>query len=122
LVLAMCGAGCGRRDGPKRVFRPVRGTIVLDGQPLAHGEIQFETPSLGHLDVCAVKDGRFAGEVGPGTRIVRICAFIKGKVDPGSGEPAQVNIVPARYSIDSKLTADVTASGPNEFHFEITSK
>jgi hypothetical protein len=122
VLLAASGAGCGRRDGPQRTFYPIRGMVTLDGKPLAQGEIQFVTPELGHLDVCVVKDGRFTGEVGPGMRNVKICSFRKGKVDSGSGEATQINIIAARYSADSTLTAEVTAAGPNEFSFELLSK
>lgn len=122
LLSAMGAAGCARRDGPQRTYCLVRGTVTLDGEPLADGEIQFATPELGHLDVCFVKDGRFTGEVGPGLRSVKICSFRKGKVDPGSGDATQVNIIPARFSAESKLTAEVTTAGPNDFRFDITSK
>ena len=53
-VVAVCGCGDGR---PDRV--PVAGQVLIDGQPLTRGEIQFVSdvgrPSIGKLD----KDGRF---------------------------------------------------------------
>jgi hypothetical protein len=56
IAVFVLSSGCG--DGrPKRV--PVAGQVLIDGKPLAHGEIQFISksgrPSIGKLD----KDGRF---------------------------------------------------------------
>jgi hypothetical protein len=121
-LLAMGGAGCGRRDGPQRTFHPVRGTVTLDGEPLPFGEIQFVTPSLGHLDACVIKNGRFTGEAGPGKRVVSFCAFKEGAKDPETGAAVRLNVIPPRYSTQSTMEADVTAEGPNEFVFELTSK
>jgi hypothetical protein len=122
VLLAASGAGCGRRDGPQRTFYPIRGTVTLDGKPLPYGEIQFVTPSLGHLDVCVIKNGRFTGQAGPGKRTVSFCAFREGAKDPETGAAIRLNVIPPRYSTESNVEADVTAEGPNDFAFDLTSK
>jgi hypothetical protein len=76
--LAFC-AGCG--DGrPRRV--PVSGTVLIDGQPLAHGSIQFISdstrPAGGSLD----SEGRFVlscYEVGDGAITGKYQVAVAGK-------------------------------------------
>jgi hypothetical protein len=38
----------------------------------------------------------------------------------GPPQPARENYLPERYSTKSKLTAEVTQAGPNEFDFDLT--
>jgi len=117
--------GC---TGPKPVEPPktydVKGQVKLDGNPMAEGEISFsltgEVPQL-----LQVKDGAYSGKAYVGKNRVEIRSYkaaepveMDGKiVNEGSKE----NILPAQYNSSSTLSAEVTAAGPNEFNFEVTS-
>jgi hypothetical protein len=37
---------------------------------------------------------------------------------PGAG-PAAKELIPAQYNVNSKLTAEVTQKGPNNFNFDL---
>jgi hypothetical protein len=114
--------GCA--DVKKPVPVPVKGTVKLDGKPLADGEVAFclfgEPPR-----VILVKDGQFSGEVLSGSNRVEVHAFKAGpplSTDPTKA-PTKVNFIPDRYSsINSKLTADVAVGGSNDFSFAVTSR
>jgi len=112
--------GCGK-PGPKVVT--VSGTVMYDGQPLAEGTIYFKTPATGAIDTLPVKDGKFEGNAEVGERRVEINAY-RTKSQDFNGMKGEVkeNLIPARYNADSKLTATVTAEGPNTFQFEVKSK
>jgi len=91
---------------------------------MAEGEISFsltgEVPQL-----LQVKDGAYSGKAYVGKNRVEIRSYkaaepveMDGKiVNEGSKE----NILPAQYNSSSTLSAEVTAAGPNEFNFEVTS-
>lgn len=112
--------GCGS-SGPKLV--PISGTVTMDKKPIVDGLISFRTIETGDLETINIKDGQFQGNVKPGNRRVEIYTFRIQKGDFG-GMPREFkqNLVPPRYSSDSKLTANVTSEGPNQFAFDIESK
>ena len=56
LVLPIAVAGCGK--GPPTV--PLRGTVTLDGQPLAEATVQFIAPGS-RRERCAGHHGRRRG-------------------------------------------------------------
>ena len=118
LVVAIVAVGCGR-PGPLLV--PVSGTVTLDGKPLPAAEVSFISPTLGHLETFAVKDGSFSGKARPGLRRVEFYAFRDLPPDPQA--PATrlkvVAVIPDKYSSASTLTADVTEAGPNVFTFDL---
>lgn len=114
-------AGCNRKSDPRV---PVSGTVTLDGKPLPVGFISFVSPREGVFESVDIKDGVFKGKARPGNRQVDISAF---REDPRQfrssrpDAPPPMNYLPERYSgASSKLTADVTEKGPNEFTFELT--
>jgi hypothetical protein len=112
--------GCGP-SGPK--LYPVSGAVTMDKKPIADGLISFRTIETGDLETMNIKDGQFRGNAKPGNRRVEIYTFRIQKGDFG-GMPREFkqNLVPPRYSSESKLTANVTAEGPNQFTFDIESK
>ncbi len=130
LLGAICAAaftGCGghARD-------PVHGTVTIDGQPLADGQIVF-TPKPGTASPTAgatIKDGSYkvntTNEKFLGAFRVEITASrptgrqVKGPRGESSDEMA--NYIPARFNTASELSAEVTASGPNQFDFALQSK
>jgi hypothetical protein len=118
-------AGCGPRE-PVPV--PVRGTVTLDGAPLAEGKISFITP--GQVpETIDITNGTFDGMAKWGQRRVEIAAYRPYRIPPDvpkSMHPlmkdGKENYLPTKYHRDSELTADVKAEGPNEFTFALTSK
>lgn len=103
----------------------IGGTIKLDGKPLPSGEVYFSLP--GQVpSIFQVKDGSFVGEVKQGTHRVEICAYRARKdvvAMPGQNmTPPPENYIPEKYNAKSELTAEVVASGSNQFNFDLSSK
>lgn len=125
--LVGCTGGGGR---PTEKTYPVSGTVTLDGQPLAEGEIYFKDTTKGDVAFGQIKDGKFAFQAPAGPKKVEIYAY-KMELDPVAKEmygdqaqPTKVNYIPAKFNTDSTLTATVEAStepGKNTFEFKITS-
>lgn len=122
LGLVMLCALVGCTPGPPPTF-PVAGVVSLDGVALAEGEIYFSLPGDPPV-ICVIKDGRFEGKAQAGVHRIEICAYrprpAKAEM-PGMTLPPE-NYLPSRYNSESKLTAEVTASGPNQFEFAMKSK
>ena len=120
--------GCGPTERAEDPTYAVSGTVTLDGEPLAEGEIYFLTPAEGQVDILSIENGKFEGEAKAGSRRVEIRAYKMEEAEvpadmPGLElEPSKVNYLPAAYNTESTLTADVSDSKPNEFTFELTSK
>jgi hypothetical protein len=116
LVLASCG---GRSD-----LAAVRGTVTLDGQPLAHAFVVFSptqsgTTSYGKTDA----DGRYEmmfkdNEPGAwiGENLVRISTFDLGT----GGKAGPRERVPVVYNQKTTLKANVRP-GENTFDFDLKS-
>ena len=125
--------GCGGTDVYDRL--PISGEVTLDGKPLQDGYIVFEpkagqpTQSGGMIDggkfdvpredgaVAGLYSvGIFSGASAPtGVEVATPEAEVAAK--RGRGE-----IVPRRYNIDSILTSEITAKGPNAFQYELSMK
>ena len=105
---------------------PVSGTVTLDERPLANGKISFVTPGQ-PPEVLDVTEGTFKGKTKPGKKRVEIRAYrtAKGKPKPGPGVSATApmeNYLPPAYNTNSRLEADVTPTGRNEFSFSVKSR
>ena len=118
--------GCSTKK-PDYPQASVSGQVTVDGEPLPEGEIIFTTVRLGLNDVVTIRNGQFSGRVALGERRVMITA-IKMMDPPPSGMPGVIETekvptetLPARYNAETTLTATVSADGPNEFTFELTS-
>jgi hypothetical protein len=104
-------------------FTDVSGTVTLDGNPIAEGEIIFEagdhsaTPSAGKI-----VDGRFKFRATYGAKKVQINATKDTGRKEKDGWPIFQSIIPERYNTKSELTADIKTSGPNEFTFTLVTK
>jgi len=124
-------AGCSSGGRPAEKTYPVSGTVTLDGQPLAEGEIIFKDPAKGDVYLGQIKDGKFELQASAGPKRVEIYAY-KMELDPVAREmygeeaqPTKVNYIPPRYNTESTLTATVEAAtdkGKNSFEFAITSQ
>jgi len=118
-------AGCGPKVEKEY---PVKGTVTLDGAPMADGDIYFTDSTTGNNSVLTVANGQFSGQSEAGKFKVQINQFrdetvqadATGYVPPGGS--TKTNIVLPEYNANSTLTAEVTAAGPNEFTFEAKTK
>ncbi|MBA4065634.1 MAG: hypothetical protein C0501_18345 [Isosphaera sp.] len=132
LVSAGLFAGCGT---PAPTPVPVRGTVTLDEAPMPDGELMLFPPDGGPPAVFPVWDGRFEGELPPGTYRVSIFGFKTlpppkrpGPKEDDAGDPLpagagrRVNVLPARFNTECKLTVEVTAAGPNDLTFPTESR
>jgi hypothetical protein len=113
-------SGCGNSE-PKLV--EVKGTVTLDGVPLADGFMYFKTIETGSLERIEIKGGAFNGKALPGLRRVEIISNVPKKVVI-DGKTIEVpdNIIHPSFNIDSKLTAQVVADGANTFAFAVKKK
>jgi len=103
----------------------VTGSVTFDGQPIPEGDLLFITPAgTRGPDPAKLAGGKYELKTTAGKKRVEISA---SKIRPGGargagGEPVAEEYVPARYNIQSELTADVQAKGKNTFDFELGSK
>lgn len=114
--------GCGGGQSPLPKLVQGTGTVTLDGKPLDGATITFNPKEGGASFAFTDQDGKFTlmfnkdtPGVIPGKHIIKIVKEKNPDV-PGT------NLVPAKYSDKSKLTADVKNEEPNEFQFDLTSK
>ena len=126
LLTSWLAIGCG---GPKVLPEyPVKGTVTLDGSPMADGEIYFRDEATATNSTLTVKNGQFEGKSEAGKFKVQVNCYREetakadstGYAPPGGA--TKKNIVLPEFAADSKLTAEVTAAGPNEYKFEVKSK
>jgi hypothetical protein len=136
-VGALALAGCGAAGEDQLPREPVSGSVTFDGQPLKKGTIQFQ-PSSQKESVASggmVAEGRF--EVprpeGPVPGKYKVMIYAEGNsvsagsaegVSPGlsrsKSEPADTTApIPARYNVQTELTAEVKSGGPNTFTFDL---
>ena len=120
-LAALC-SGCTPKAAEVKTA-PVKGTVKLDGKPMAEGEVSFgiagEVPKT-----IPVVNGAFSGQAGLGANRVQVMAYRKGTpVKMGDQEfgGERENYIPSKYNSQSKLTAEVSAGGANDFSFDVTS-
>jgi hypothetical protein len=117
-------AGCQPAAGPES--QVVTGTVTLDGEPVAAGEIVFRATD-GQTRSCGgqITNGQYSFEASPGSKTVEITAMreVPGKMDtsnPGVEVPLMEQYVPEKYNVETTLTAEV--SGADPIDFELTSE
>lgn len=126
--------GC--QTGDELPRHAVSGRVQLDGKPLESGSIQFlpiEGSSPGGVSVSggtlinqgAYTIGRAKG-LTPGKYKVSITSAAGGTAPaeetPGPALPPPKELIPAKYNVGSTLKAEVTATGPNTFDFDLSSR
>lgn len=124
-ILTGCG---GASDAP--VTYPVSGKVTLDGEPLAEGNIIFRDAADKVASAAGkIENGEFSFEAVAGKKAVVITATreVPGKTVVGGAPdeppvPAIEQYLPPTYNEKTTLEADVSASGANEFTFELKSK
>lgn len=118
--------GCG--DKKPAELTPFTGKVLLDGKPLAAGQIIFDAADGTSPVVLDVKDGTYEGKSATGPKTVRIVAMKlvdppkNGMTGPLYEKKVEQNYLPERYNTKSTLKADVKAGGPNDFKFDVTTK
>lgn len=118
-------SGCGPKVDPEY---PVKGTVTLDGSPMAEGEVVFRDDAKITFSTFTVTNGQFEGKSEAGTFKVEVNSFKDEAVaaDPTGYAPpggtTKKNVVLPDYNANSKLTAEVKSSGANEFTFDAKTK
>ncbi len=123
LIGAMAGCSADTKHGS------VSGTVTLDGQPLASGNIRF-VPADGQTATADafIADGKYTARVPVGNKRVSISASkVVGKRKAyETPDSPTIDIVeellPARYNVQSELTLDVKAGEQEPPAFELKSK
>lgn len=128
LVAAIVGlavAGCGwRNDGRYQVT----GSVLLDGQPLDHGDIMFKPADRSQGAVGGViRAGNYAVRCPPGEARVEINASRIADKNSAAGLSAMPNdpggivveIIPRSYNVDSMLKATVEPHERNVANFRL---
>ena len=109
--------GCSSADS----MADVSGTVQMDGQPLAEGEIIFEASDNSKAPAAgAVKDGKYSVQVPPGSKKVKINSSRQAsKPDPVMGSAAKESRLGPEFNEKTTLTAEIK-SGKNEgVNFEV---
>lgn len=130
-------AGCGDPDGPPRAA--VEGTVTLDGKPLAVGLVRFvpKDGTPGQKVSVSIEAGEFSvsAEHGPavGKHRIEIESLDTGglamddedvidKMQAEGVRRIKVVKVPPWYNRESMLAETVSASEPNRYIFELSTK
>lgn len=119
LLLLLPLAGCGAA-GPK--LYEVTGTVTFDGKPIPDGDIIFAATDTISEQAGKIENGQFLVLATAGNKQVRIFATREAEFDKVMNAHVRVPYIPDRYNTKTTLTADVTASGPNKFTFDLSSK
>jgi len=128
MLLAVAGCGGESSDIQKVV---VQGTVALDGQPVANGEVRFYPAPGTHGPVSGgpVRDGRYIaqgrGGVPVGRHAVEILAFRPSSgaraAHPEGGPVDQY--LPEKFNEQTELTAEITGEDdPATINFDLTSR
>jgi len=127
IILAACCSGCGTND-PNQL-RPLSGTVLFQGRPLAHGSIGFFTTdeAARRVSGALINQGRYdiPADFGlmAGTYRVQISSPESpenpSKVDMIGGLPINRERIPPDFNAQSKHTVKVLANGDNIFNFSI---
>jgi hypothetical protein len=128
LLVVVLMAGCSRDPNARH---PVSGTVFLNGQPLDQGRIYFVPVHKGSSESGAtILNGKYSipcdlGLV-PGIYKVSIFSYdpqgAKVASDEIPGDPGVKQFkerIPARYNVQTTLTAEVTSEGSNILDFAL---
>lgn len=116
-ALSLVAAGCSRGDRPE--LGEVRGTVTLDGKPLAGVNVQFFPDTGRPATGTTGSDGRYELSYSHGVSGAKVGPATVTIAWP-DGEPGPVP-VPAKYGAESELKVEVKP-GDNTFDFPMESK
>jgi hypothetical protein len=123
LIVAVA-AGCGR-SRPEPAKASVTGTVTLDGQPLATGEVFFISKKGESADRLTVTNGAFSGGVSVGPQSVQIASYKvrRASVMPGMPEEElKENVLPAKYGPLSDLVVDIKPGSNPPLAYDLKSE
>jgi hypothetical protein len=109
-------AGC--RGEP---LAEVKGTVRLDGQLLAEGEIIFEADEQDATpEATMIVNGEYQLQLPPGKKIVRINASRPTKIpDPVMGAAARESMILPEFNTESTLRVELKAGKQTGVDFEV---
>ena len=127
IVVLVLVAGCAGEETDGRLS--LSGSVTFQGQPLEQGSIELVAEDGSQQPGAPITDGEFTipapQGLKPGTFIVRIFSTEEPEDDepqapgPESAEPLGKERIPARFNVESELTAEVTEGGKNRFTFDL---
>lgn len=121
LSLIMIG-GCAARS--ELEMAQVRGTVTLDGMPLAEGVIVFTKEGEIPREISIVQ-GRYEGTAYVGMNQIQFAVYRPARrrafSGPGAEETSLENILPSRYNQESTM-GRMVQRGENRFDFALESK
>ena len=129
LSLMILAVGCDSGDGRLEV----EGAVTLDGSPVTDGSISF-FPQLGTSGPTAggkITSGQFTVKSAKGlmTGSYRVEIIASRKTGKQVKDPFMdimvdefVQYIPAKYNVESELTADVKEGSANQFDFQLSSE
>lgn len=134
--LCLCGltfTGCGSSDGFARV--PVKGSVTVDGKPLAEGVIRFipDKGLQGQTVQAVVQNGEYAlddrsGPVAGKHRVeIEATGYLGFELDDDLAYANYIkthgalppNPIPPQFNRESKLTVDIPAAGQEGLDFRL---
>jgi hypothetical protein len=130
LLFAGMSAGC--NQGPPAAKRAkLEGTVTLNGQPVANGQIRFMAIDPNGMNVVAdIKDGHYllTENQGPTKGKYQVQFSVpsaqKKKVPnddvPGEFREEAAETIPEKYRRDSKLIRDIAGDKAEVFDFQLT--
>ncbi|VTR91987.1 Uncharacterized protein OS=Blastopirellula marina DSM 3645 GN=DSM3645_22359 PE=4 SV=1 [Gemmata massiliana] len=130
LLVATVLSGCAD-SAPKR--GPIRGTVTVDGEPLAAGKIRFFALTGGIGTEGVIQGGRYEipAERGPTSGKYRVEIVTEKKTgrkvpdrDAGPGEMKDevVNVIPPKYNRDSTTQIDYDSGSDTPHDFSLKTK
>ncbi|MBP3957148.1 hypothetical protein J8F10_17935 [Gemmata sp. G18] len=131
-VLLVTAGLCGCGDAtPKR--GPIRGTVTVDGEPLAAGKVRFFALTGGISAEGDIQDGRYEIPVerGPTSGKYRVEIVTEKKTgrkvpdrDAGPGEMKDeiVNVIPPKFNRDSTMQIDYDSGAGTPHDFSLKTK
>jgi hypothetical protein len=125
-LAALALPGCGDGDGP--TLAPVSGTVTYQGKPVEGAQVTFSTAGAPLASATTDNQGRFqltTRSSGDGAAIgkhkVSVAKYTKRDPHDTSPYAEMKPVLPVKYErpANTRLTAEVTPDGPNDFTFTL---
>jgi hypothetical protein len=122
-LVLVWNSGCSKGQKGVVPAANVKGTVTMDTKPVPTGEIHFGMTGV-PPSVLQITDGTFSGEAPIGRNQVEVFIYAEGPPsEKYGGARTKYNTTrDAYWGPNTILEATVTADGPNEFQFGLTSR
>jgi len=106
----------------------ISGNVILAGEPLAAGTIEFRSVSTREVGGAVVRNGRYSipRERGLPASLYKVSLFAAAAptdlnlgAPPGNGPPPGDELIPPEYGAQTQQQVEVKAGGANIFDFDI---